>query len=157
MDSEVSASVRIEVSRARAWKLLRNLELADRYVPGVEGCTITSRQREGIGASRRIEQRKRPPMQETVVEWHDGAGFTLELHEPDSDQAPLPFAQARFSYRLTAAGARAVNAELSMSYSLRGGALGKAADALLMRAAMRQQVEAVAAAMKLFYEQADRP
>lgn len=152
MDSEVSASLRIEVSPARAWKLLRNLELADRYVPGVETCTLTSVQREGIGASRRIEQRGRPPMQETVVEWADGEGFTLALHEPGGEQAPLPFAQARFRYRIRAAGARAVEAELSMSYSLRGGALGKAADALVMRSAMHKQVEAVAAAMKSFYE-----
>ena len=154
MDSEVSTRLRIEVSAARAWQLLRNLELADRYVPGVEACTLTSSQHEGIGASRRIEQRKRAPMQETVVEWVDGEGFTLELHEPGSEQAPMPFSQARFRYRITRAGARAVNAELSMSYSLRGGALGKAADALVMRAAMRKQVEAVAAAMKTFYEEA---
>lgn len=152
MDSEVSASLRIEVSHARAWKLLRKLELADRYVPGVEGCTLTSPQREGVGASRRIEQRSRPAMQETVVEWVDGEGFTLELHEPDGEQAPMPFSQARFRYRITRAGARAVNAELSMSYSLRGGALGQAADALVMRSAMRKQVEAVAAAMKSYYE-----
>lgn len=154
MDSEVSTRLRIEVSAARAWQLLRNLELADRYVPGVEACTPTSSQHEGIGASRRIEQRKRAPMQETVVEWVDGEGFTLELHEPGSEQAPMPFLQARFRYSITAAGPRAVNAELSMSYSLRGGALGKAADALVMRAAMRKQVEAVAAAMKTFYEEA---
>ncbi len=154
MDSEVSASLRIEVPHARAWELLRNLELAERYVPGVEGCTLTSPQREGVGASRRIEQHHRPPMQETVVEWVDGEGFTLELHEPGSEQAPMPFSQARFRYRITRAGARAVNAELSMSYSLRGGALGKAADALVMRAAMQKQVDAVAAAMKVFYEEA---
>lgn len=154
MDSEVSTRLRIEVSPARAWQLLRKLELADRYVPGVEGCTLTSRQREGNGASRRIEQRKRAPMQETVVEWLDGEGFTLALHEPGSEQAPLPFSQAQFRYRITAAGRRAVDAELSMSYSLRGGALGKAADALVMRAAMQKQVEAVAAAMKVFYEEA---
>ena len=108
MDSEVSTRLRIEVSAARAWQLLRNLELADRYVPGVEACTLTSSQHEGIGASRRIEQRKRAPMQETVVEWVDGEGFTLELHEPGSEQAPMPFLQARFRYSITAAGPRAV-------------------------------------------------
>ena len=56
MDSEVRTRFRIDVSRARAWKLLRNLELADRYVPGVSDCTITSEQREGVGASRASRQ-----------------------------------------------------------------------------------------------------
>ena len=154
MDSEVSATVRIEVSHARAWALLRKLELAERYVPGVERCTITSRQHEGVGASRRIAQRNRPALQETVVEWIDGEGFTLELHEPHGEHAPMPFSQARFTYRIARAGTRAVHAELSLRYALRGGALGKVADALVMRSAMREQVEAVAAAMKAFYEAA---
>ncbi len=154
MDSEVSARVRIEMSHARAWKLLRNLDLAGRYVPGVSGCTLTSSQREGVGASRRIEQPNRAPMQETVVEWVDGEGFTLQLHAPGSEQAPMPFSQARFRYRIARAGTRAVDAELSMSYSLRGGALGQVADALVMRSVMRKQVESVAAAMKAFYEEA---
>lgn len=152
MTSEVRTSVRIELSHARAWALLRRLELADRYVPGVERCTLTSHQHEGVGASRRIEHRKRPAMQETVVEWIDGEGFTLELHEPRGAQAPMPFSQARFGYRISRAGPRAVNAELSLRYALRGGALGKVADAVVMRGAMLEQVEAVAAAMKAFYE-----
>ena len=116
------------------------------------GCTLSSGQREGVGASRRIEQRGRAAMQETVVEWHDGSGFVLELHEPGGDKAPLPFAQARFAYRIVEADARSTDAELSLSYTLRGGALGQAVDALLLRAAMQKQVEAVASAMKLFYE-----
>lgn len=88
MNTEVRTRFRIDVPHARAWKLLRNLELSDRYVPGVRGCTITSRKREGVGASRRIEQNGRPAMQETVIEWRDGVGFTLKLHPPDSERAP---------------------------------------------------------------------
>ena len=63
-----------------------------------------------------------------------------------------PAAQARFAYRIVEADARSTDAELSLSYTLRGGALGQAVDALLLRAAMQKQVEAVASAMKLFYE-----
>ena len=59
---------------------------------------------------------------------------------------------ARFAYRIVEADARSTDAELSLSYTLRGGALGQAVDALLLRAAMQKQVEAVASAMKLFYE-----
>ena len=137
MDSEVSARVRIELPHARAWQLLRQLELADRYVPGVTGCTLSS----GVQISGTIKADGTTREPEEIPE-----------KEPGGDKAPLPFAQARFAYRIVEADARSTDAELSLSYTLRGGALGQAVDALLLRAAMQKQVEAVASAMKLFYE-----
>ena len=93
-----SAETQLAMPRAQAWAKLRDLLLAQQYVPGVTRIEITTPQREGMGASRRVFCKGRPPVDETVIAWEDGHGFTVKLH--NGDQPPKPFKQAQFVYRL---------------------------------------------------------
>lgn len=156
MSREVQASTLVALPQRQAWALLSDLELADRYVPGVQACKLTSRKRQGIGASRRVEPRGRPPMQETVESWDEGVGFTLRLHGTSSDEAPVPFADARFSYRLQAEGPKQTRVHLQLAYELRGGVLGQLLDRLAVKRASQSQLDRLAANLKTFYESQGR-
>jgi hypothetical protein len=155
MASVVSARTVVAVPIDKAWRLLRNLELAHRYVPGVTACRLTSKQREGIGATRLVEQKGRPPLQETVVDWSDGRGFVLKLHRPDSEEPPPPFAEARFTYALAAEGSR-TRVDLALAYALRGGRLGGLLDTLVVRSASQRRLDLLADNLRTFYESAPR-
>ena len=92
-------SVVIKLSPARAWQKLSDLTLAHYYVPGLVKTQITTAQKKGVGASRRVYQSEKRYINETVVDWHEGHGFTVKLHNDDGT-APFPFSQARFTYTM---------------------------------------------------------
>src|ERR1700722_10002762 len=98
MPSTVTYEVHIDLPRAKVWEGLRDLSRAPRYVPNLTGVELTTDQREGVGASRRVFQVKGKPLDETVEEWEDGFGFKLRLH--NGDKPPAPFPEAWFDYRI---------------------------------------------------------
>jgi hypothetical protein len=98
MPSVASYEIHVDLPRARVWDGLRNLSRAPLYVPNLTGIEFTTAQHEGVGTSRRVFQTNGKSLDETVVKWDDGFGFTLRLH--DGDKAPAPFKQAWFDYRI---------------------------------------------------------
>jgi hypothetical protein len=146
----VSAEATLAMPRADAWAKLRDLKLAQRYVPGVTGIEITTPQDEGVGASRKIFCEGRPPLDETVVEWEDGHGFTVRLHQGDNPASP--FKSGSFLYRLDDAPDGQTRIITTMIYELPFGVLGRLLDGLLMRRVTRRMVNTIARNLKQVYE-----
>lgn len=86
----------IAMPRADVWAKLRDLQMARHYVKGVTAIELNTSQREGVGASRKVFMKDRPPVDETVIAWEDGRGITLKIH--NGDKAPAPFKWAKFQY-----------------------------------------------------------
>jgi hypothetical protein len=149
-----AAEVELAMPRAQAWAKLRDLMLSQDYVPGVERIEITTRQREGVGASRRVFCKGRPPVDETVVLWDEGHGFTVRLHK--GDEPPAPFKQAQFVYRLDDAPDGRTRVTTTLAYELPFGVLGRLLDALLMRRVSQAMVKAIASGLKQVYETGKR-
>lgn len=140
----------IAMPRARAWEKLRDLSVAQNYVPGVTGVELTTGQREGVGASRRVFSKGRPPLDETVVEWQDGTGFMLKLH--NGEKPPAPFKEAYFSYALADAPDGQTLFRGTLSYEMPWGAFGKLLDALVLNRLLAPTTTAIGPALKQFYE-----
>lgn len=152
MATTVRAAAPIPLSREACWEKLRDLSRAPSYVPGVTAVRFHGAQREGVGASRRVTHARFGEMDETVIAWEEGRGFTLRLH--DGERPARPFREARFRYALEPAGAGcAIHTE--MSYSLPLGALG-AGLARLLSPVFRRQVRDVAVSLARHY-QTDAP
>lgn len=149
--NEVSAEVLADISVDAAWEQLRDLSKAHRYVPGIIDTKMTTEIKEGIGASRQVFSKPRPPMDETVVSWEEGKAIELKLHFGEND-AQGPFAQSWFRYTITAQGEQTLIRN-SMRYTMRWGPLGRFLE-LLLRRAFAGAVADVALAQKLYYETA---
>jgi ribosome-associated toxin RatA of RatAB toxin-antitoxin module len=149
----VSAKAQVAVSRSEAWEKLQDLMLAKRYVPGVTDIEITTRNKAGLGASRKVFVKGRPPIDETVIAWEDGHGFTVRLHR--GDQPASPFRQAQFVYRLDDAPGATTMVTTTLAYELPWGVLGQLLDAALMRHVAAQMVKAIVQGLKHVYESAD--
>ncbi|MFT6277144.1 MAG: hypothetical protein ACJAZ0_003256, partial [Halioglobus sp.] len=80
----------LSMSRADAWGNLQDLTIAHHYVPGIIKTEITTEQKTGVGASRRVYQSTDTYLNETVIEWNQGNGFLLHLFKDNGD-APFPF------------------------------------------------------------------
>ncbi len=146
-----SASEVINLPLDDAWAKLRDLTAADRYVPGLSRVEITTDATEGLGASRRVYQGDDDGFDETVVEWTDGAGFLIRLH--DGENGPnFPLANAFFRYHIEPANSgSATRATLSLSYAIRGGWFGRAMHPLI-GGAIRSRIRTITANMKAYYE-----
>jgi len=150
MPSVAKAEILVALPRHLVWERLRDLSLAARYVPGLTGVELTTAQREGVGASRRVFQKNGPPMDETVVAWDEGYGFRLRLH--CGDKPPAPFREAWFDYRIAdAEGGRTLFAP-ALTYALPWGAVGRLLDALLFNRIASGRTRQVAVSFKRYYE-----
>jgi len=123
------------------WQKLRDLRRAKHYVPGVTDCVLRTEQATGVGASRIVRHRLFGEMDETVVRWDEGEGFTLRLHQ--GDRPARPFREAFFRYELQPADEGCM-IETSLTWTLPGGPFGRLLDALLMRRVMAGNVRDVA-------------
>jgi uncharacterized membrane protein len=150
MPSTASYEVEIALPRATIWEGLRDLTRAPFYVPGLTGVEITTAAREGVGASRRVFQKKGAPLDETVVEWEDGYGFRIRLHNGDKPLAP--FKGAWFDYRLADAPNGNTLFRPALIYTMPLGPLGAVLDRLLMRGFATGNVRKVADNFKRYYE-----
>jgi hypothetical protein len=149
MTHRVSEQIVLDMPRGEAWEKLRNLSLAHNYVPGIVNTVIVSDQAEGIGASRYVYRNATSYIQETVMEWTDGAGFLIRLHRGDKP-APL-FRHARFRYQLADEGATKTLLATSLEYELPWGALGAWLEKRMAKT-VQATIADVALAMKLYYE-----
>ena len=145
MDSSVNGRAAISVPVESAWQQLRDLRNCIHWVPGLERVEITTTQREGVGASRRVFAARGPGsdgMDETVTAWTEGRGFAIRLHRGEQGP-PAPMREAEFVYTVHPDGADS-RIETEMRYSLRWGVLGRAIDAAVTRRVFRSMAQQVA-------------
>jgi len=150
MASTAAAEILVQLPREEVWARLRDLSLAHYYVPGLTATRITTERREGVGTSRKVYQRGMAPLDETVIEWNEGYGFVLRLHQ--GENAPLIFTEAFFSYRIEDAGPGLTRFRPALTYTLKWGGLGRLLDRLFMHATSRNMLNRLAHSFKQYYE-----
>lgn len=134
-----------------AWNILRDISVAHEYVPGVTKVEVTTSNREGIGASRRIYQGEGDDgFDETVLQWEDGRGFLLRLHDGE-EPAQFPMGEAYFRYAIEAEGKDRCKVNLSLSYEMRGGWLGKVLQQLV-GGFVQSRIDETAKSLETYYE-----
>lgn len=149
MSSTATWQVVIDMPREKAWDILQDLSKAHNYVPGIVDTRITTVQKTGVGASRKVYMSKTNAMDETVTEWNEGAGFRIRLHKGPRD---APFPQSYFAYKLEDDASGKTRLTTTMGYNMPLGAVGKLLDNLLINSIVRGRIRDVALSMKLFYE-----
>ena len=146
---DISHRFTIDLPPDDCWGKLRDLTLADRYVPSVRAVDIDTVEREGVGASRTVHLDRGLKMNETVVEWSDGQGFLLRLHRGEAPIAPL-FSANTFRYAIEPEG-DGTAMTLTMSYEPRGVITGVLCG-LVAVPMFKRQLKEISARLKAFYE-----
>lgn len=157
MATEACYSIVVDLPADAAWERLRDLSQAHRYVPGLTRTDMTTEQKEGVGASRRVYGRQsgmKVEMDETVTTWNEGSGFRIRLHK-GARSAP-PFKDAWFDYAIAAEGAGQTRLTCTLGFVLPGGFVGRLL-APLLKPIITGNVRAVALGLKHFYETGRSP
>jgi len=153
--SEAGANFAVQLPASAVWERLQNLRLAEHYVPGVEGLAMLTDADRGVGASRRIFQDGGVTLDETVVEWEEGAGFVIRLHQGQGGPPP-PFRNARFRYWIESSDESGTELSLTMLYQPSAGLLGEWLDSAFFNEEMNRRMESLASSMKAYYESSAR-
>jgi hypothetical protein len=144
----------VKIPAEQAWLKLKDLSLANNYVPGITKCEITTSKKEGVGASRRVSGPQQA-LDETVTEWNEGRGFTIRLH--NGDKHAKPFGEAGFVYRIDKIDNKTSKITCTMTYEMGMGFIGNILHSLFLGNVIRNQVRDVALSMAYFYETGNRP
>jgi hypothetical protein len=150
MGGVVSCTLYMKMPREKAWNILRDLSKPHFYVPGLVKTEITTEKTTGVGASRKVYQTQTKGIDETVVEWNEGHGFLIRLHQGDRG-APPPFSEGHFRYAIEDQG-EGTQLTCSLIYTMRWGILGVLLDKLLLNIIMRRVIADVTLSMRFFYE-----
>ena len=141
----------LDLSPRQAWDRLRQFDAAHHYVPGLASTEITTAQREGIGASRRVTMEAGFGMDETVTDWREGRGFTIRLH--DGAEAAFPFSEAEYIYELTPREDGRTEILCAMQYRLRGGLPMRWLHDAAIAGGIASNNDEIVANLKEYYEQ----
>lgn len=147
---DVDYRVEIELDASTAWTRLSDFSLAINYVPGLTDLKINSEQTSGVGASRTVTSGGKLALDETIIDWREGEGFTIRLHRGDSGPIP-PMSEAYFDYGLEVEGDK-VYLHNRMRYKVGLGFLGKFLDWLAIKKVVATALRDTTIAQKLFYE-----
>jgi len=146
-----SSSVEINLSMKEAWQRLSDLTLAHYYVPGLVNTEITTDKKQGLGTSRRVYQSEKRYINETVVDWQEGKGFTVKLHNDDGS-APFPFKEASFTYWIEPVSAQRVRMDTGLHYRMAMGYLGHWVHDWMMASIIQERIDKGAHNLRHFYE-----
>lgn len=151
MTKEFKATARVvlDMPRLEVWQRMQDLTLSKYYVPGLQDCRVITEQTSGVGTSRTVYM-KRSQLDETVIEWSDGYGFVLRLH--NGDRPPMIFSRATACYRIEDNPDGRTLFEHTLTYVMCGGLLGALFARLLMHRVMIKSATDVARNLKLYYE-----
>lgn len=151
MNSSQQASVAITLDQplAVAWQRLADFSLAHNYVPGLTRTEIVSAETSGTGAHRRVYTGEKF-LEETIIEWREGRGFTIRLHKGAKPMPP--FKSAEFDYQLAAQDEQQTRVTLALRFTMPLGSIGRLLGRKLVLPEMNKQLVGVAAGMKHFYE-----
>ena len=146
--------IELELDRENAWQKLRDISHPDCYVQGLSQVEMTTEQREGVGASRRVHQGKSIVLDETVTEWQEGEGFTIRLHRGGKGPVP-PMQEAWFDYGIRERDGR-IYLHNRMRYRVGLGPLGSLLNTLVLRKMIASAVRDTTIGQKLYYERGDK-
>jgi len=144
-----TSNIMCNISAEKAWEKMRDISKAHLYVPGLNNTKITTTQKEGVGASRRVYG-KHGVMDETITEWKDGKGFTIRLHK--GDKPAIPFKEAHFTYRIDKVDDKRCKLTTTMIYEMPWGGFGKLLNSLIFGRVVYRNVRDVVLSMKNYYE-----
>lgn len=139
-----------DVSIYTAWSYLQDFSTPHFYVPNLIRTEMVSERSRGVGAHRRVYMSESFYTDETILEWDEGRGFLMKLH--DGDKPMPPFSSAQFRYQLDPIAAERTMITLTMEVSLPWGRVGDALATLMAKYMLPRTLAEVAAGMKIYYE-----
>lgn len=154
MNSErVTVEVTVEISPTQAWSFMSDFSIAHKYVPGIVKTEVLQGPTTGVDAHRLVFNKSGKAIEETVIQWTEGAGFNIRLHQ--GNKPLVPFKYAQFNYQMSKIDDESTLVQLAMIFEMPWGLIGRVLNRLIFRPVIEKRLIGIAAGLKSFYESAD--
>ena len=140
----------VDILPVDAWSLMSDFSSPHKYVPGILKTKVLPGPTSGVGAHRLVFDKVGKSIDETVIEWIEGSGFKMRLHQGEMNLSPFKYAQ--FNYHVSPEGSDSTLVELTMVFELHWGLLGSVIGNLIFRPVIKYRLMGVATGLKKFYE-----
>ena len=148
--NKIKIKTKLTLQANDVWKLLQNFSIPHKYIPFLHNTIILGEPYSGLGSTRRVFTNYNY-MDETVIKWEEGSGFTVKLHR--NKQAPLPFTSATFTYQIRSTDKNYCELIGIFNYELLFGTIGKFLNQLFLRILIRFNIRRVIIGMKEYLNQ----
>ena len=128
----MSADLVIRASAQKVWDVLADFSAVDTWAPQVTKSFALGPEAQGLGAGRHCDIKGFGSIQEEIIEWNEGRGFTYRV----TPLGPLGVSQSRWTVYPIDSGSCKVVTELG--YDVRMGLFGKLLHALMMRPKLKK-------------------
>lgn len=143
---KLSESVKIAAPRALVWEALADFGDVAAWAPYMRISHLVGSQETGVGTRRAMQHELGFRFEELVTEWREGSGFTFDVLK-----APWPMKDVKESWNCHGDnGFTTVNTQVT--YGMRLGPLGAAADWLLVRLIVRREMRSGLRGLKEYVE-----
>jgi carbon monoxide dehydrogenase subunit G len=146
--TRLNREVRIDAPKERVWQILADFGGVSVYNPTVPNSFSTSDSNGGEGATRHCDLAPFGSVDERILEWREGEGYTLEIYS--SEKTP-PFKRAIASLDLSQDGEGTI-VNGTLEYSLKYGPLGAVMDSMMVRAKFETAWSRLFAGLKHYAE-----
>ncbi|KEQ17657.1 SRPBCC family protein [Endozoicomonas numazuensis] len=145
----ISSTVVIDLPVEQSWEKMSDLAVSHYYVPDVVDTQILTEKTQGLRVSRRVFKSEDQYVDETVVEWNEGSGFVIKLH---NETFFLPFNEGRFRYQIAEAGEQQTEFTGTMSFEPPMGLLGDWLFRNVLASPIEETVDQTVLSLRYFYE-----
>ncbi len=144
--SELKHEIKINAPKDQVFSTLANLELVQKYNPGVVSAKYITPTHSGVGAARECDLGKDGIVREKVTRFEDGKSITMELYEHNW---PLEF--MHWTTQVQAQGNTTLVTQ-TMQYKVKFGLIGTLLDKLMMKNKLNSTLDTVFNSMKDYIE-----
>ena len=124
----INVTRQIQAPASRVWEVLADFGKIHRFHPHLDASPIVGPRDRGLGARRCCEFDDGTKIDEEVISWHEGEGYTVRI---TGKRLPFNWAEAGLSVEKAEDGTS--HAHMSLDYRMRFGWLGGLLNALFLR------------------------
>lgn len=142
----VNTAIIINAPSSAVWDVLKEFGTVSEWAPTVSKSYYLNSKTSGIGTARHCDIQGFGGIQETVTDWQEGKGFTYSV-------TPLgPLAASNSRWDISSINEQTSKLEVTLSYDIRFGILGKILHKLVMRKKLEQALPETLSATKKHVE-----
>ena len=144
--SLLRTEVELGIGAKIAWEVLADFKNIHAYAPGIKASPLLSEEENGVGACRRCDfSMGGMAMTETITEWVEGKGYTIELSE-----FPMPFHRATLTFVVTPLDDQRCTVKTVLNYDMKYGFLGSIMNVVMVRPMMGIQFKKLIRGIETF-------
>ena len=151
--TQLKSEIRINAPKEKVWEILADFGGVAAYNLNLRSAHSTSEANGGVGATRHCDLLPMGSIEERIVDWTEGQGYTIDIYE---GKGTPPFKSALARIEVHPEGQQTL-VTMEMNYSLKFGVVGTAMNKMMVRAQFAKALPRILQGLKIYAETDKKP